>query len=264
MIRTTLIFAALILQSAPSTRTLAQPPDQPAALASMSPNADPSFEVASIRLAKPGSTSHGIHYTGHRISAENQPISNLICFAYSLHKTQLIGAPAWFDNRYDIEGIPDTEGAPTLRQIRQMFQKLLADRFNLKFHRDQRELSIYALTLAKGGPKLTKNTTAREGEPHGSGEGDSQRSFKFSNYTMADFSLELEFLADKPVVDQTGLTGGYDFSLNWTEDDAPQQDPNAAPGLFTAIQEQLGLKLEAKKSPADVLVIDHIDRPSAN
>jgi uncharacterized protein (TIGR03435 family) len=255
------LLIAVTLTAAP---LLAQMSDQPVPLPPMASTADPSFEVATIRLAKPGSTSHGIHYTGHRISAENQPISNLICFAYSLHKTQLIGTPAWFDDRYDIEGIPDTEGAPTLRQIRQMFQKLLANRFNLKFHREQRDLSIYALTVAKGGPKLTRNTTAREGEPHGSGGGDNQRSFKFSNYTMADFSLELEFLANKPVVDQTGLTGGYNFALNWTEDDAPQQDPNAPPGLFTAIQEQLGLKLEAKKGPADVLVIDHADRPSSN
>jgi uncharacterized protein (TIGR03435 family) len=256
LIAATLIAANAFAQSTPPSSTPVQP---------MATTAEPSFEIASIRPAKPGSTSHGIHYSGHRISTENQPVTKLICFAYGLHETQLIGAPAWSDtDPYDIEGIPDTEGAPTLRQIRQMFQKLLADRFNLKFHRDQRELSIYALTLAKGGPKLSKNTTAREGEPHGSGGGDAERSFKFSNYTMSDFSLELQFFADKPVVDQTGLTGGYDFTLNWTEDDGQQQPADAPPGLFTAIQEQLGLKLEAKKGPADVLVIDDVARPSAN
>ncbi|HEV2646930.1 MAG TPA: TIGR03435 family protein, partial [Acidobacteriaceae bacterium] len=184
---------------------------------------------------------------------------------YNLQKTQLIGAPGWLDDRYDIEGVPDTPGKPTFRQVKIMLQKLLADRFALKFHHDQRDLSIYALTLAKGGPKLTANTTGPEGQPDESSSADgAQRSMKFSNSTMADLTLEMEFYVGKPIVDQTGLTGRYNFTLIWTKDDDPQQAPNAAPGLFTAIQEQLGLKLEAKKGPADVLVIDHIDRPSAN
>jgi uncharacterized protein (TIGR03435 family) len=88
---------------------------------------------------------------------------------------------------------------------------------------------------------------------------------KFKNMSMADFGFCMQFFLDRPIVDQTGLAGKYDFNLKWSFDETEaSSNPNAAPGLFTAVQEQLGLKLEAVKAPADVIVIDHVERPSAN
>ncbi|HEV2647198.1 MAG TPA: TIGR03435 family protein [Acidobacteriaceae bacterium] len=256
--------ANLLLAAALTTAPLLAQSPSPSP-AAMPPTAEPSFEVATIRPAKPGTTTQGIHPEGDRIFMENESLSGLICVAYNLQKTQLIGAPSWLDDRYDIEGSPDTPGKPTFRQVKIMLQKLLADRFSLKFHHEQRDLSIYALVLAKGGPKLTPNTTGPEGQPDESSNSDgAERYMKFSNSTIADLTLEMEFYVGKPIVNETGLTGRYNFTLNWARDDVPQQDSNALPGLFTAIQEQLGLKLEAKKGPADVLVIDHIAPPTPN
>ncbi len=146
-----------------------------------------------------------------------------------------------------------------------MVQKLLADRFALKFHREERELAVYAITLAKGGPKLTKNTTNTDGQmdENGSGSGTAM-SLKFTNTSMAEFGMVMQFMVDRPMVDRTGLAGRYDFVLRYTYDETRATDPNAPPGLFTAIQEQLGLKLEAVKAPAEVLVVDKVDRPSGN
>jgi uncharacterized protein (TIGR03435 family) len=155
-----------------------------------------------------------------------------------------------------------------------MLQKLLADRSNLSFHRDKKELSVYAITVAKTGPKLTKS----EGDPNGlpglffRGLGN----LPARNATMADFAGVLQgAVLDRPVVDRTGLAGRYDFQLQWTPDrsqfismrvkvPAPPDDPAAPPDLFTAIQQQLGLKLESAKAPVEVLVIDHVEKPTGN
>jgi uncharacterized protein (TIGR03435 family) len=156
-----------------------------------------------------------------------------------------------------------------------MVQKLLAERFQFSIHHDKRELSIYALSVAKGGPKLAKS----EGDPNGlpalffRGKlGD----LTVRNANMADFAgLMQAAVLDRPVVNQTGLEGKYDFTLNWTPDDSqfsgmgakippPTDSADAPPNLYTAIQEQIGLKLDATKAPTDVLVIDKVEKPSAN
>jgi uncharacterized protein (TIGR03435 family) len=270
MIRPTLACAALILLTAAPSWTHAQTPATPSgqteALAPMAANANPAFEVATIKPAKPNNGSQGFHLNGHRLSIENESVTSLLCVAYGIHKTQIVGAPPWFStDPYDIDGVPDAEGEPAFRQEQIMIQKLLADRFGIKFHHEKRELALYAITIAKGGPKMTPNTTGREGQPDQTGNGHgSWQSMKFTNNTMADFALEMQFEVGKPVVDQTGLTGRYDFTLKFTTDEAHLDDPNAPPGFFTALQEQIGLKLEPKKDLADVLVIDHAERPSEN
>jgi uncharacterized protein (TIGR03435 family) len=156
-----------------------------------------------------------------------------------------------------------------------MIQKMAAERYKLTFHPDKKELSVYVLSVAKGGPKLTKS----EGDPNGlpglffrGKPGD----LGVRNATIADFTgLMQSAVLDKPVVNQTGLTGKYDFTLLWTPDDSqfqgmgakippPTDSANAPPNLYTAIQEQIGLKLEATKAPADVMVIDHVEKPSEN
>ena len=127
-----------------------------------------------------------------------------------------------------------------------------------------RELAIYAIQIAKGGPKLTpaKYPDATPNE-RSSGKG-TEATVTYTSATMQDFTAGEQRFLDRPLIDQTGLTGKYDFSLHYTYDEARATDPNAPPGIFTAMQGQLGLKLVPVKAPVDVLVIDHVERPSEN
>ncbi len=240
-------------------------PIQP--LQPMPRNADPSFEVAVIKPADPSDHNNGFHLDGHRISIENVSMTSLICFAYSIQKTQIVDAPRWFDEQlWDIEGVPDAEGAPNWPQYRRMLRKLLPARFGLQMHPDKRELLVYALTIDKGGPKLEKSKSDPDALSDQSGHGiGAQQFMKFTNDTMTEFAQLLQLMADRPVIDQTNLTGRYDFTLLWTPNEMRAADPDAAaPGLFTAVREQLGLKLEAARIPTDVLVIDAATQPTQN
>lgn len=237
-----------------------------APLSPMAADAHPSFEVATIKPADPGELKGGVTVGGHRIYIESQNMESLLWFAYAAHQKQVVDGPVWFETqRFDIVGQADLDGIPNLRQTQEMVQKLLESRFNLKFHREKRDLSIYAITVAKGGPKLIKSAESPEALPTQSGGGNGgERARKFTNNSMADFALGMQSFLDRPVIDETGLTGKYDFELKWTPDETDGNDPHAAPGIFTAVQEQLGLKLEPTKGPADVLVIDHVEMPSEN
>jgi uncharacterized protein (TIGR03435 family) len=166
------------------------------------------------------------------------------------------------------------QGQPNSEQFKLLIQDVLTQRFGLKFHHDHRELPVYVLTVAKGGPKM-KVTENKPSDP---------RNFLFrglgklmvTNSTMEDVCHGFQgAVMDRPVVDHTELTERYDFNLNWTPDQSqftqmgapippPSDDPNAPPSLYTALQEQLGLKLEPTKAQADVMVIDHAEKPSAN
>jgi len=251
------------------------PPPQPK-LAPMDANANPSFEVATIKPSKPDDQRKAFIVQGNRFQIINQPLVQILCFAYDVQAKQLIGLPPWAEtDKYDIDAKPDGEGAPSGKQWKSMIQKMVAERYKLTFHPEKKELSVYVLSVAKGGPKLTKS----EGDPNGlpglffrGKPGD----LGVRNATMADFTgLMQSAVLDKPVVNQTGLTGKYDFTLLWTPDDSqfagmgakippPTDTANAPPNLYTAIQEQIGLKLEATKAPADVMVIDHVEKPSEN
>jgi uncharacterized protein (TIGR03435 family) len=245
---------------------LAQNPVQAATpVHRMAADAHPSFAVATIKPHDPNSRRQGWNVRGDRFIIENQTVTSMMMYAYSIDPHQVAGVPGWADNAaYDVEGITDTPGEANLRQQQEMIQKLLADRFQLKFHREKRELPVYAVRVAKGGPKLTP--AANPGREHGqraSGQGTETTVF-FTSASIADFILDMQFFLDRPLVDQTGLTGRYDITLRYTHDEAHTTDPNAPPGLFTAVQEQLGLKLDAVKVPIDVYVIDHVEKPSAN
>jgi len=253
-----LIFAAWMAFASSSSFAQTSTP------APMAADAHPSFEVATIKPSDPNNRNQNIQVNGHRIHIENGTVKRLIIFAYAINEKQIANEPVWFDNEhYDIDGVSDAEGELNLRQFQEMLQELLADRFQLKFHREKRELSVYAVTVLKSGPKLTKSTSDPNGMPDATG-GSSQQGWKFTNASMADFALVMQSSMDRPVVDQTGLIGKFDFTLRWTPDNVEATDPNAPPGLFTAIQEQLGLKLEPVKALADVLVIEHAEKPSAN
>jgi uncharacterized protein (TIGR03435 family) len=199
----------------------------------------------------------------------------LVKFAYGLQQRQLAGVPDWVTSEnYDISAEPDAEGEPSIKQWRSMVKKLMADRFQLKFHYEKRELTVYTLTVAKTGPKMTTS----QSDPSmvaGLGFGP-PGNFGATNATIAGFAEAMgQAVLDRPVLDQTGLTGRFDFRLTWTADEtqfgavggykpAATENPDAPPDIFTAIQEELGLKLVSTKAPVDVLVIDHIERPSAN
>jgi uncharacterized protein (TIGR03435 family) len=146
-----------------------------------------------------------------------------------------------------------------------MTRKILAERFGLQLHHEVRKMAAFALTVANGGPKMIASTS----NPNAwfqqrNGDSDGRHTEKLKNISMAELGTILQYYVDLPIVDQTGLRGRYDFNLQWTLNDAPATTPDAPPGLFTAIQEQIGLKLKQVKTPADMLVIDKVARPGAN
>ncbi len=232
----------------------------------MPADAEPEFEVATVKPTDPNWGSQGFHSQGHRISCDNETVITMISFAYNVHAKQIVGAPSWLgSDKYTIDGVPDIEGVPNLKQMQGMYRKLMADRFKLKLHVESRELPVYAITVAKGGPKLAKSLGDPKGQPDQTGNwGGVYNGIRFTNNDMGDFARMLDYLLEKPVVDKTGLTGKFDFFLRWTSSEAPVSDPAAPPNLFTAMPEQLGLKLDPVKAAADVLIIDHVERPSEN
>jgi uncharacterized protein (TIGR03435 family) len=251
-------------------------PEPPARPKPMAPDSNPVFEVATIKPSKPEAQGRGFQVRGRQFTTFNTSVSSLITFAYGIHARQIAGGPAWLETeKYDLSAKPDGDGQPNDKQWKIMVQKLLADRFKLTFHRDKRELSVYALVVSKTGQaKLTKS----EGDPNGlpalffRGLGN----LPARNATMADFAGTMQAaVLDRPVVDQTGLPGRYDFTLTWTPDEfqfgalgvrvpPPTDNADAPPNLFTAIQQQLGLRLESTKALAEVFVIDSVEKPSEN
>ena len=250
-----------------------KPPPPPT---KMPADANPSFEVATIKPSRPGAPGKGLIMRDPRTFVTiNYSAADLIVFAYGLHPRQITNAPAWLETElFDIQATPDPPGLPNRKQIETMVQKLLADRFKLTFHRDKKELSVFAITVAKTGSKLTPSTGDPKGLP-GLGFQGLGRMFA-QNANISDFAgLMQSTVLDRPVVDQTGLEGRYDFQLKWTPDDSqfpglkgqlppPPEGADAPPDLFTALQQQLGLKMEATKAEIGVIVIDHVEKPSSN
>jgi uncharacterized protein (TIGR03435 family) len=234
----------------------------------MAKDADPSFDVATVKPSDPKNGSNGFHSgDGRRINCDNETAADIVEFVYGVHAKQIAGAPQWFfDERWDVDGYPDVPGDPDFKQMQGMYRKLLEERFGVKMHRDTRTMGAYVLTVAKGGPKLTKSVDQEAMSDTTGVEWNSQRRvLRVTSTTMAEFVQTMDSQVEKPMVDQTGLKGKWDFLLKWRPDTAPDTgDPNALPGLFTAIQEQAGLKLEGTTAPVEVLAIDHVDRPSAN
>ena len=247
-----------------------QAPSPPAAAPAASAALE--FEVATIKLVKEPNPGRLQDRTdGRRYTTRYTTLRDLIMMAYGLDPRQIVGGPAWVaEDEYDIDAVA-ADGVQAAGNWDVMLQKLLAGRFQLTSHREQREMSVYVLTVAKGGAKMKPADPA---EAHGSGCG-RLGVCNFQNDPLEHFAKWLQLVMDKPVVDKTGLAGAFDFTLTWTPDESQftsmgihvppsADDPNAPPGLFTAIQEQLGLKLEPQKIPAEVLVIDHVERPSEN
>jgi uncharacterized protein (TIGR03435 family) len=179
-------------------------------------------------------------------------------YAYHLKDLQIFGAPAWldaFDSAYDMEGKP--AGPVTDEQCRLMVQSLFADRFKLAAHLEMKESSVYLLTIGKNGVKLREGGGVKFG---GSTEVDASGKLAYAEgWTMTQLASRLVDFTGRPVVDRTGLAGKYGITLDFSRADGDDR-----PSIFTAVQEQLGLKLEAAKAPVEMLIIDHIEKPGGN
>jgi uncharacterized protein (TIGR03435 family) len=238
--------------------------------------AGPVFDVATIKPVEPDAKAgrYIIMQGTNGFVVKHYTLKLLIAAAYDLNPKTVSGGPAWIDtDPYDITALTPGAVRPARDEQMAMLRGLLADRFKLTFHREAREYSIYELTVAKGGEKL-KQTAAAADDPPAliSTVYPDHLLLPARNATMAEFtSLLQRAVLDRPVVDKTGLTGHYDFDLTWAADESqfggevPVAPPEAqAPPFFTAIEQQLGLKLEATRGPVDALIVEGVERPSAN
>jgi uncharacterized protein (TIGR03435 family) len=235
------------------------------------------FEVATIKpAALDGPQGRWIRMeSANRFVAHNHAVRTLVAAAYDLAPEAISGGPSWVDSdRWEI--LAKTPGAvrPTPDEQMAMLRRLLSDRFTLSFHRESRVFAIFALTVAPGGPRLKETTISADATP----EGPPLVAFSLSPtvvrlparyLSMAEFaSLLQRSPLDRPVIDRTGLTGRYDFDLEFAPDESlwggvlPRPENSDKPSLIRAMQEQLGLNLESTRGAVNSIVIDHVDRPT--
>ena len=235
------------------------------------------FDVDSLKLSLPGGRGGGIRPAegGLRYIANNCSIKTMITVAYRVKPDQIVGGPAWLDTElYDMEA--KAEKPSNADELHVMLMNMLVDRLQLKFHHDKKEMKMYALTVDKDGQKLTPHDPQN---PHD--QWIDQVNEKFLHLKLHATSVPMEYVAfrlatlmDLPVVDLTGLKGNYDFDLTYTRDlpvGFPEgakingEDPDTSgPNIFQALKQQLGLELKSQKGPVELIVIDHVDKPSAN
>jgi uncharacterized protein (TIGR03435 family) len=235
------------------------------------------FEVASIKPSQPGETRSGIRPApgGERYVASNVTLKLLVTVAYRIKADQVAGGPAWMDaDRFDMNA--KAERPSSVEELHAMLQDLLAERFELRLHRESKELPMYALTVDQDGPKLKLHEAQSAGDPWIDQVQDHfpQAEWHATFAPMDYFAWRLSLILDRPVVDQTKLKGGYDFDLKFTQELPPNIQPGAllngeaidtsGPTIFEAIRRQLGLKRERQKGPVDILVIDQAEKPVEN
>jgi uncharacterized protein (TIGR03435 family) len=246
----------------------------PATPAAARPKFD-AFEVATVRpVGADQPAGRMFKMEGeHRWVATNFTLKNLLALAYDLNPRTISGGPGWMESEhFNIEAIAPGDVRPTRLEQMRMLRALLVERFGLKFHRQEKEFSIYELTVAKGGPKL-KPAANPDDPPEIIGvvyPGKIEVPAK--SVTMDDFVAMLQRATlDRPTVNKTGLTGKYDFNLVWAQDETqyggevPKAPEDASsPPLFAAVQEQLGLKLEATRGMVSAMVVDAVVKPEAS
>ena len=211
----------------------------------------PAFETASVKVNKTGDPASWWKLRPGGLVVYNMSIKNIAKAAYGIQDVQFSGA-AWLDeDRYDIDAKADSRASG--KELVQMLQTLLTDRFKLTLHRETRQVPGYALVVAKSGLKIKRsdneNTT----------ENESTTRWTATHVDMPRLARLIERVLKQPVIDDTHVTGGYDFVLEYSKDG----DPNL-PTIFTALTEKLGLKLDSRKLPVEVVVVDHAERPSDN
>jgi bla regulator protein blaR1 len=220
------------------------------------------FDVASVRPNQTGGESRRAGASlGGLFTATNVPLKLLIARAYGVPESQIQGAPGWVDMQtYDISAKADTPIQMSSDELMPCLQALLADRFGLTVHRETKTGSVYSLEIAKNGPKIREDPES--GTPAISASSSSRTvDLSGTRVAMARLAEYLSEWAGRPVINNTGLSGNYDFRVAWATEDAPD---SAGPSLFSALEEQLGLKLIAAKGPLETIVIDHVERPSPN
>ena len=224
-----------------------------------SATADPTFEVASVRPNHTGDVSSGEHTGRGRLTVTNDTLKQLILVAFDVKDFQIEGGPRWLDSdRYDIVATTGSSEQITNQQLRPLLQALLADRFQLKAHRETKEMSIYSLVVAKNGPKLTEHTGGGAGD---SSTNPSTGNIRAANVTMTTLANSLSQVMGRPVIDNTDLKTNFDYKLVWAP---PEQMNSTAPSIFTALKEQLGLRMESTKGPVEMLIIDSAEKASEN
>jgi uncharacterized protein (TIGR03435 family) len=242
----------------------------------------PAFEVAAIKPNKTGGGGSHSSFDGIRLTATNISVKSLIQYdAYAIPGPQILGGPNWLaSDRFDIEAKVDDAVVAEMAKLdreqrnqveRQMVQQLLADRFKLSVHFETKELHVYALVVAKGGPKLTESKDPNKGAGTSSNNGRLTVKGTTMQKLAQTLTQNLARELGRVVIDKTGIQGKYDLALAWSPESNSAAMVNASnegsppgPSIFTALQEQLGLKLESAKGPVETLVIDHIEQPSEN
>jgi uncharacterized protein (TIGR03435 family) len=233
------------------------------------------FDVASVKPqpfeGQQGSV--GVFVRGNTLDAEHVSLDDLVTYAYNLRDVQLSGGPAWakrgvLNSSELYQVIAKTSGDTAPDTFRQMLQTLLADRFRLQIHHVQKDMPVYNLLVNKGGSKLKESTSGTKSVLRVSSLGNVGVRIVATHTTVQQLiDRQLGNYTDRPIFDKTGLTPAYDFTLEFAVEKAPpglEAGPNEPPALVTAVQEQLGLKLEPGKAPFDTVVIDHAERPTQN
>ena len=248
--------------------TIPEPPPPPTP---MDPAADPTIEVASVKLNPTETRGRGIGWRGTTLNVTNYSVMNAITFAYDVHERQVSGGPDWIStDRFEMVIKLETPGQPNGRQIRRLIQRVLAERFQLAFHNEKRELSVYAITQPAG--TAHKMTAAGPGSNLPTLRYPRAGLLPARNATMTELAQSLQTaVMDRPVINQTTIDGRFDFTLDWMPDETqfasfgtPNVTETGKPNIYEAFKEQLGLRLEATRAPADIIVIDTIAKPSDN
>lgn len=235
----------------------------------------PTYDVVVIKPNHSLSGHMSVDMDEDTFRAENVTLKHLLVNAYGVREGLMFGLPGWASStRFDVTAKVMDPNLKALRDLSReqrqaMIAALLVDRFHLKIHTEIKTLPVYELVVAKSGPKLKTTIVpppdAQNPDPLGLGNLDVHGTeITATGVTLSDLAGNLAFPLDRTVIDKTGLTGRYDFQLRWTADGVATGATDAPPDLFTAIQEQLGLKLQAAKGPVTTLVIDHVDQPAEN
>jgi uncharacterized protein (TIGR03435 family) len=230
---------------------------------------DPAFEVATVKPSGPEITTRRFFIEGRRFVTLHTSLADLIQFAYGLHARQLATGPAWLESRkFDVVGTTSIDRPPTEQEWMKMMGNLLNTRFHLGFHLEKRELPVYGIVVDRDGPKFKATDKGPDSLPSMGFQGRGR--LVAHNAKLSDLAWELESaVLARPVVDQTGLTSRFDFTLTWLPDEfqtgalvgETNTGSEAPPNLLTALRQQLGLRLIAVKSFVDVMVIEHVDLP---
>jgi uncharacterized protein (TIGR03435 family) len=241
-----------------------------APLSPMSAAADPAFEVATIKPSPPDAKGYSYRWRTRDFAAKSRTVQDLIEFAYKVRDRQIAGAPSWMnETKFDIAGKPDADGLPSLDQYRLMIKKLLASRFQLHIHIEPRTFAVYALTRDEKAPRLPHSDPEFDtGSIYTKDSPDGQTTAHFVGISMPMFADNLMgFIQDRQIVDETGMIGHFEFTIaiptSALHSGPATPEDDRADAVRLAI-EPLGFRLVPKKEPLDVIVIDHLEQPSAN